>query len=74
MAERDAVVDYFQHDTLFAHQEEEKLSEEDLKEAWNEYEKDKLVSFDIELYVHGVNGWTWFLKFRHIPVKVRMTT
>ncbi|KAJ1366231.1 hypothetical protein KIN20_026840 [Parelaphostrongylus tenuis] len=44
LSKKDAVVDYFQHDTLFAHLEEEKLSEEELKEAWNEYESDKNMS------------------------------
>ncbi|CAI4229987.1 unnamed protein product [Auanema sp. JU1783] len=40
--EKASVVNYFQHDTLFAHVEEEKLTEDELKEAWVEYEKDKL--------------------------------
>lgn len=44
LSKKDAVVDYFQHDTLFAHLEEEKLSEEELKEAWNDYERDKEMS------------------------------
>ncbi|RCN36534.1 helicase protein [Ancylostoma caninum] len=44
LTNKDAVVDYFQHDTLFAHVEEEKLSEEELKEAWNDYERDKNMS------------------------------
>ncbi|CAI2322301.1 unnamed protein product [Caenorhabditis sp. 36 PRJEB53466] len=37
-----AVVDYIEHDTLFAHQEEEKLSEQEMKDAWTDYEKDKV--------------------------------
>ncbi|EGT39124.1 CBN-XNP-1 protein [Caenorhabditis brenneri] len=36
-----AVVDYIEHDTLFANQEEEKLSEQEMKDAWADYEKDK---------------------------------
>ncbi|KJH49551.1 protein, SNF2 family [Dictyocaulus viviparus] len=44
LSKKDAVVDYFQHDTLFAHVEEEKLSEEELKEAWNDFERDKNMS------------------------------
>ncbi|KAK6730509.1 hypothetical protein RB195_007145 [Necator americanus] len=44
LSNKDSVVDYFQHDTLFAHVEEEKLSEEELKEAWNDYERDKNMS------------------------------
>ncbi|PIO73669.1 helicase protein [Teladorsagia circumcincta] len=44
LSNKDAVVDYFQHDTLFAHVEEEKLSEEELREAWNDYERDKNMS------------------------------
>uniref|UniRef100_A0A8R1I1L5 Transcriptional regulator ATRX n=1 Tax=Caenorhabditis japonica TaxID=281687 RepID=A0A8R1I1L5_CAEJA len=38
---RNAVVDYIEHDTLFANQEEEKLTEEEMKDAWDDYEKDK---------------------------------
>lgn len=36
-----AVVDYIEHDTLFANVEEEKLTEQEMKEAWTDYEKDK---------------------------------
>ncbi|EGT53760.1 hypothetical protein CAEBREN_14671 [Caenorhabditis brenneri] len=36
-----AVVDYIERDTLFANQEEEKLSEQEMKDAWADYEKDK---------------------------------
>nr|ACI49222.1 hypothetical protein Csp3_JD05.007 [Caenorhabditis angaria] len=41
LTNRAAVVDYFEHDTLFANQEEEKLTEEEMKDAWNDYEMDK---------------------------------
>ncbi|VDK55063.1 unnamed protein product [Cylicostephanus goldi] len=44
LSNKDSVVDYFQHDTLFAHVEEEKLTEEELKEAWDDYERDKNMS------------------------------
>ncbi|VDM57837.1 unnamed protein product [Angiostrongylus costaricensis] len=63
LSKKDAVVDYFQHDTLFAHLEEEKLSEEELKEAWNDYERDKVefnskkgfeVGFRIKQFQHFV--------------------
>ncbi|KHJ94184.1 protein, SNF2 family [Oesophagostomum dentatum] len=56
LTNKDAVVDYFQHDTLFAHIEEEKLSEEDLKEAWNDYERDK----NMTAYGRGGFGATGF--------------
>lgn len=36
-----AVVDYIEHDTLFANVEEEKLTEQEMREAWTDYEKDK---------------------------------
>lgn len=60
LTKRDAVVDYFQHDTLFAHVEEEKLSEEELKEAWNDYERDKTMNTfgrgSVSLLGMGVGG------------------
>ncbi|EFO84960.1 CRE-XNP-1 protein [Caenorhabditis remanei] len=36
-----AVVDYIEHDTLFANVEEEKLTEQEMRDAWTDYEKDK---------------------------------
>ncbi|ULU09897.1 hypothetical protein L3Y34_014337 [Caenorhabditis briggsae] len=36
-----AVVDYIEHDTLFANVEDEKLTEQEMKDAWTDYEKDK---------------------------------
>uniref|UniRef100_A0A1I7UEH8 Helicase ATP-binding domain-containing protein n=1 Tax=Caenorhabditis tropicalis TaxID=1561998 RepID=A0A1I7UEH8_9PELO len=36
-----AIVDYIEHDTLFANQEQEKLTEQEMKDAWADYEKDK---------------------------------
>lgn len=39
---RMAVVDYIEHDTLFANQEDEKLSEAEMRDAWKDYENDKV--------------------------------
>lgn len=51
LAHHDSVVHYFQHDTLLAHVEEEKLSEEELKDAWDEYEREKVFKFFIDVFV-----------------------
>uniref|UniRef100_A0A1I7WLZ8 Transmembrane protein n=1 Tax=Heterorhabditis bacteriophora TaxID=37862 RepID=A0A1I7WLZ8_HETBA len=44
LSHKDSVVDYFQHDTLFAHVEDEKLSPDELKEAWDDYEREKTLN------------------------------
>ncbi|CAB3407403.1 unnamed protein product [Caenorhabditis bovis] len=36
-----SVVDYFEHDTLFANVEDEKLTEEEMRDAWNDYENER---------------------------------
>uniref|UniRef100_A0A0N5AXY6 Helicase ATP-binding domain-containing protein n=1 Tax=Syphacia muris TaxID=451379 RepID=A0A0N5AXY6_9BILA len=40
---RECIVSYIQHDSLFKNLVEEKLSEEECREAWNDYENEKNV-------------------------------
>ncbi|KAK0428577.1 hypothetical protein QR680_010882 [Steinernema hermaphroditum] len=62
LANQNSIVNYIQHDSLFDHLEEEELSPEEMREAWDDYEHEKDRPMNILNTSAGVSGYAQLIQ------------